>query len=47
MNMKPEQKLQRLQSAIALVQAYDMDGILEYVDMIDQYQCLNEYFHRK
>ena len=32
---------------IRLGKEYDMDGILEYVDMIDQHQCFDEYFYRK
>ena len=28
---------------IGLGKEYDMDGILEYVDMIDQHQCFYEF----
>ena len=32
---------------IGLGKEYDMDGILEYINMIDHHQCFDEYFHRK
>ena len=32
---------------IGLGKDYDMDSILEYVDMIDKHQCFDELFHRK
>ena len=32
---------------IALGREYDMDDILENIDMFDQAQCFDEYFHRR
>ena len=47
MKIRPEIAALIERDYIVLGKKYDMDNILEYIDMFDQAQCFDEYFHRK
>ena len=47
MKIRPEIAALIERDYIVLGKKYDMDDILEYIDMFDQAQCFDEYFHRK